>query len=158
MRFEGALASVGGNDTVLAKSLLIAAEGDTLVWYAMLRAKSVYYWEDLHDKIMAKIKEFSREFLSASDLFQCKQQQGETLREYYQKFVHLKARAPNVPEDVAIEIAIKGLRIGAFARHLISEKPLAIEQLYNEFEKYCRSDSDLRRRMEEQGQHKQGQP
>jgi hypothetical protein len=43
------------------------------------------------------------------DLFQCKQNQGETVREYFQKFVQLKAKAPNVPEDVAIEAAIKGL-------------------------------------------------
>jgi len=32
--------------------------------------------------------------------------------------VELKAKAQNVPEDVAIEAAIKGLRIGAFAAHL----------------------------------------
>lgn len=49
------------------------------------------------------------------------------LREYYQKFVQLKARAPNVPEDVAIEATIKGLRIGAFAGHLAREKPSTIE-------------------------------
>jgi hypothetical protein len=57
-------------------------------------------------------------------------------------------KAPNVPEDVAIEAAIKGLRIGAFAAH--REKPSTIEEIYSEFEKYCRSDKDLRRRLEEQ--------
>jgi histidinol phosphatase-like PHP family hydrolase len=45
---------------------------------------------------------------------------------------------------VAIEAAIKGLRIGAFTEHLAREKPKTLEELYNEFEKYCRSDSDLR--------------
>ena len=35
------------------------------------------------------------------------------------------------------------------------EKPWTIEDLYNEFEKYCRSNNDLRRRLEEQNQSKQ---
>jgi hypothetical protein len=50
-------------------------------------------------------------------------------------------KAPNVPEDVTIEATIKGLCIGAFAAHLAREKPSIIEELYSEFEKYCRSDN-----------------
>ena len=64
--------------------------------------------------------------------------------------MQLKAKAPNVPEDVAMKAAIKGLRIGAFVAHLAREKPSTVEELYREFEKYCRSDNDLRRRLEEQ--------
>ena len=69
--------------------------------------------------------------------------------------MQMKAKAPNVPEDVAIKAAIKSIRIGPFAAHLAKEKPRTIEDLYNEFEKYCRSDNDLRRRLEEQNQSKQ---
>ena len=89
------------------------------------------------------------------DLFQGKQNQGEALKDYFHKFVQIKAKAPNVLEDVAIEAAIKGLRIGPFVAHLAREKPRTIKDLYNEFEKYCRSDNDLRRRLEEQNQSKQ---
>jgi hypothetical protein len=64
--------------------------------------------------------------------------------------VQLKARAPNVPNDVAIEEAIKGLHIEAFESHLTREKPSTIEELNNEFEKYCRSDNDVHERLEEQ--------
>ena len=71
--------------------------------------------------------------------------------------MHLKAKAPNVLEDVAIEAAIIGLRIGAFAAHLGREKPSTIEELYSEFKKYCRSDNDLCRRLKEQNQNKQYQ-
>jgi hypothetical protein len=71
--------------------------------------------------------------------------------------VQLKAKAPNVPEDVAIEAAIKGLHIGAFVAHLAREKPSTIQELYIEFEKYCRSDNDLRRRLKDQNQNKQYQ-
>ena len=55
------------------------------------------------------------------DLTLCKQNQGEALRDYFQRFVQQKANAPNVPEDVTIKAAIKGLHIGAFAAHLAQE-------------------------------------
>ena len=154
MSFEAAVASVGGNDTVLAKSFIITTEEDTLAWYSMSRTSSVYSWEDLRDKIITNFKGFTIESLMSMDLFQCKQNQGKALRDYFQRFVQLKAKAPNVIEDLAIEAAIKGLCIGAFATHLAREKPSTIEELYREFEKYCRSDNDLRRRLEEQNQNK----
>ena len=65
------------------------------------------------------------------------------------------AEAPNVPEDVTIKAAIKGLCIGPFVAHLAREKPRTIEDLYSKFEKYCRSYNDLRRRLKEQNQSKQ---
>jgi hypothetical protein len=73
MSFDVAVASAGGNDTVLAKSFVIAAEGNALAWYSMLRPSSVYSWEDLCDKIIADFKGFTTESLTSMDLFQCKQ-------------------------------------------------------------------------------------
>ena len=72
MSFEAAVASVGGNDIILAKSFVIAAKGDALAWYSMLKPSSVYSWEDLQDKIIANFKGFTIESLTSMDLFQCK--------------------------------------------------------------------------------------
>ena len=69
MSFKAAVASAGGNDTVLAKSFVITAEGDALAWYSMLMPSSVYSWEDLRDKIIAKFKRFTIESLTSMDLF-----------------------------------------------------------------------------------------
>ena len=83
MSFEAAVDSAGGNDTVLAKSFVIAAEGDALAWYSMLKPSSGYSWEDLRDKIIANFKGFTIKSLTSMDLFQCKQNQGEALRDYF---------------------------------------------------------------------------
>jgi hypothetical protein len=72
MSFEAAVASAGGNETVLAKSFVIAAEGDALAWYSMLKPSTVYSWENLRDKILANFKGFTSESLTSTDLFQCK--------------------------------------------------------------------------------------
>jgi hypothetical protein len=87
MSFEAAVTSTGGNNTVLAKSFIIVAERDALAWYSMLRPSSVYSWEDLRDKIIANFKGFTTEFLISMDLFQCKQNKGEALRDYFHRFV-----------------------------------------------------------------------
>jgi hypothetical protein len=63
--------------------------------------------------------------------------------------VQVKAKAPDVPEEVAIEAAIKGLRIGPFVAHLAREKPTNMQNLYSEFEKYFRLENDLHRRLDE---------
>jgi hypothetical protein len=78
MSFEAAVASAGGNDSVLAKSFVIAAEGDALAWYSMLKPSTIYSWENLRDKILANFKGFTSESLTSMDLFQCKQNQGGT--------------------------------------------------------------------------------
>ena len=42
MSYEAAVASAGEDDAVLAKSFVIAAEGDALAWYSMLKPSTVY--------------------------------------------------------------------------------------------------------------------
>ena len=69
MSFKVAVASAGGNDTVLAKSFVIVDKGDALAWYSMLRPSLVYSWEDLRDKIIANFKGFTIESMTSMDLF-----------------------------------------------------------------------------------------
>jgi hypothetical protein len=57
-------------------------------------------------------------------------------------------------DTVAINAAIVGLRAGKFRSHLMRERPKTIQRLYEEFEKYCRSDNDFRMCMEDQSQQK----
>ena len=59
-----------------------------------------------------------------------------------------------MPEEVAIEAAIKGLRIGPFVAHLAREKLASMHEVYREFEKYCKSDNDYRKRLEEHNSQK----
>jgi hypothetical protein len=58
---------------------------------------------------------------------------------------------------VAINAAIVGLRAGHFRSHLMRERPRMIQRLYEEFEKYFRSDNDFSMCMEEQSQQKSTQ-
>ena len=56
MSYEAAVASTGGDNAVLAKSFVIATEGNALAWYSMLKPSTLYSWENLQDKILANFK------------------------------------------------------------------------------------------------------
>jgi hypothetical protein len=73
MSFEAAVASARGNNSVWAKSFVIATEGDALAWYSMLKPSTIYSWENLWDKILKNFKGFSNKSLTSIDFFQCKQ-------------------------------------------------------------------------------------
>jgi hypothetical protein len=104
--------------------------------------------------ILSNFWGFQRLELTERDLFSCKQKDKEPLQNYFRRFVHLRAQAPNVLEAVTINVAIVGLRAGQFRSHLMRERPKTIQHIYEEFEKYCCSDNDFRMCMEEQSLQK----
>jgi hypothetical protein len=59
-----------------------------------------------------------------------------------------------VLDTIAINATIMGLRAGQFRSHLMCKRPKLIQRLYEEFEKYCRSDNEFRMCMEEQSHQK----
>jgi hypothetical protein len=76
----------------------------------------------------------------------CKQQEKETLREYYRKFLNLKSQLPSVDD----QIAILGLRVGVLYSHCIRDPPKNVQELYQLFEKYARSEELHQRKVESQ--------
>jgi hypothetical protein len=154
MSYEAAVLSAGGDDSVLVKSFIIAADEAAAQWYLLLSPGVIHGWDDLKQWVLSNFQGFQRPELTESDLFSCKQKDKEPLQNYFRRLVHLRAQAPNVLDTVAINTAIVGLRAGQFRSHLMRERPRTIHRLYKEFKKYCRSDNDFRMCTEEQSQQK----
>ena len=72
------------------------------------------------------------------------------MSQYFKIFIQIKAQIPNIPDEVVIIAAIKGLRVGQCASHLAREKPSIVVELYEVNQKYCKSDDDYRKRIEEE--------
>jgi hypothetical protein len=47
MSYESAILSVGGDDSVLVKSFIIAPDEATAQWYSLLSSGVIHGWEDL---------------------------------------------------------------------------------------------------------------
>jgi hypothetical protein len=150
MSYQVAVASSRGDDTTMAKSFIIALEGPTLTWYTRLPPLSIDSWRSLWDKFLLNFQGYRLDIDDLAELSLCKQLERETLREYYRKFLTLKSQLPSVDDQITIHYAICGLRAGVLYSHCIREPPKNLQELYQLFEKYARSEELHQRKVESQ--------
>jgi hypothetical protein len=150
MSYQVAVASSGGDDATMAKSFIIALEGPALIWYTRLPPLSIDSWRSLRDKFLFNFQGYRLDIDALAELSLCKQLERETLREYYRKFLTLKSQLPSVDDQIAIHYAISGLRAGVLYSHCIRDPPKNLQELYQLFEKYSRSEELHQRKVESQ--------
>jgi hypothetical protein len=150
MSYQVAVASSGGDDATMAKSFIIALEGPALTWYTRLPPLSIDSWRSLRDKFLLNFQGYRPDIDALAKLSLYKQQEKETLREYYRKFLALKSQLPSVDDQIAIHYAISGLRAGVLYSHCIRYPPKNLQELYQLFEKYARSEELHQRKVESQ--------
>eukprot|EP00267_Zea_mays_P029837 XP_008660800.1 uncharacterized protein LOC103639896 [Zea mays] len=134
----------------MAKSFIIALEGPTLTWYTRLPPLSIESWKGLRDKFLLTFQGYTPDTNALAELSLCKKQEKETLREYYKKFLTLKSQLPSVDNHIAIHYAVSGLRAGVLYNHCIRDPPKNLQDLYQLFEKYTRSEELHQRKIESQ--------
>jgi hypothetical protein len=94
MSYEAAILSVRGDDSMLVKSFIIAANEAAAQWYSFLSPRVIHGWEDLKQRILSNFQGFQRPELTESDLFSCKKKDKEPLQKYFRRFVHLRSQTP----------------------------------------------------------------
>jgi hypothetical protein len=150
MSYQVVVASCGGDDATMAKSFIIALEGPALTWYTRLPPLFIDSWRSLRDKFLLNFQGYRPDTDALVELSLCKQQEKETLREYYRKFLTLKSQLLSVDDQIAIYYAISGLRAGVLYSHCIRDPPKNLQELYQLFEKYARSKELHQRKVESQ--------
>jgi hypothetical protein len=150
MSYQVNVASSGGDDATMAKSFIIALEGPALTWYTRLPPLSIDSWRSLRDKFLLNFQGYRPDTDALAELSLCKQLEKETLREYYRKLLTLKSQLPSVDDQIAIHYAISGLRAGVLYSHCIRDPPKNLQELYQLFEKYAKSEELHQRKVESQ--------
>jgi hypothetical protein len=117
-------------------------------WYTRLPPLSIDSWRSLRDKFLLNFQGYRPDTDALAKLSLCKQLEKETLREYYRKFLTLKSQLPSVDDQIAIHYAISGLRAGVLYNHCIRDPPKNLQELYQLFEKYARSEELHQRKVE----------
>jgi hypothetical protein len=144
-----AIASAGGDEATLVKSLIISLEDDAANWYSRLSPRCVYSWEHLKDKILLNFQGFQAELDTEEDFLSCIQKEREPLPDFYRRFLQLKAQAPEVSDEQVIAQAIKALRAGPLHNHLVRECPKTVPELYDQFAKFSKSKIQHFRKLEQ---------
>jgi hypothetical protein len=148
MSYQVVVASSGGDDATMAMSFIIALEGPTLTWYTRLPLLSIESWKGLLDKFLLNFQGYQPDTNALAELSLFKQQEKETIHEYYRKFLTLKSQLPSVDDHIAIHYTISGLRASVLYSHCIRDPPKHLQELYQLFEKYARSEELHQRKVE----------
>jgi hypothetical protein len=123
MSYQVAIASSRGDDATMAKSFIIALKGTALTWYTRLPPLSIESWKALRDKFLLNFQGYRPDTDALAELSLYRQQEKETLREYYKKFLLLNSQLPSVEDHIAIHYAISGLCAGVLYSHYIRDPP-----------------------------------
>jgi hypothetical protein len=73
MCFEAAIASAGGDEVTLIKSLIISLEDTTANWYSRLMSRCIYSWQQLKEKFLLNFQGFQAELDTEEDFLSCTQ-------------------------------------------------------------------------------------
>jgi hypothetical protein len=118
---------------------VISLEDASTNWYCRLPPCCIHSWQQLKDKILLNFQGFQAELDTKEDFLSCVQKEREPLLNFYQRFLQLKAQAPEVSDAQVIAQAIKALRAGPLHNHLIRERPRIVPELYDQFAKFSKS-------------------
>jgi hypothetical protein len=121
MSYEATIASMGGDEATLTKSLIISLEDAAVNWYSRLPPGCIYSWQQLKEKFLLNFQGFQAELDTEEDFLSCAQKEKETLSHFYWRFLQLNAQAREVSDDQVITQAIKALRVRALHSHLVKE-------------------------------------
>jgi hypothetical protein len=82
------------------------------------------------------------------ELFICIQAERQPLRDFWRRFVQLRAKTPDIIDDSVIIVATNGVRPGPCAYRLTRKPPKHIAELHKVMEKYIRLDTVHRSKTE----------
>jgi hypothetical protein len=126
MCYEAAIASVGGDEATLTKSLIISLENTATNWYSRLPPKCIYSWKQLKEKFLLNFQDFQAKLSTKEDFLSYTQREKEMLPNFYRRFLQLKAQALKVSNNQVIAQAIKTLCVGPLHSHLVRERPKTV--------------------------------
>jgi hypothetical protein len=149
MSYEAIISSYGGNAAVMAKSFVMTVWSVAQTWYSSLHPGIITSWQKFNDMLITSFQGFQTKQITAQALFQCTQDQEEYLQAYVRRFLHLRAQAPIVPNEIVIEAMIKGLRPGPTALYFARKPPQTLEKLLQKMDEYIRANNDFCQRREE---------
>jgi hypothetical protein len=149
MSYKATIASAGGDEATLTKSLIISLEDAAANWYSRLSAGCIYSWQQLKEKFLLNLQGFQAELDMEEDFLSCTQREKETLSDFYQRFLQLKAQALEVSDDQVVAQTIKALRMGPLHSHLFRERPKIVLEVYEQFTKLSKFEIQHFRKLEQ---------
>ena len=96
--YQLAIRTVGGDSYVMANYLPMVLAPNVLTWLTGLPSRSIDSWGELCRQLINNFKSTCNRPSSEWDLNRMKQSEGESLREYIQRFCRKRNTIPDIEE------------------------------------------------------------
>jgi len=116
---------------MMANYLPMVLAPNVLTWLMGLPSRSIDTWEELCRQLINNFKSTCNRPSSEWDLNRIKQREGESLREYIQRFCHKRNSIPDIEERAIIMYFKEGLRDTALFHKLTRKDIRTCEQLFD---------------------------
>jgi hypothetical protein len=133
----------------MAKSFVMAVRSVAQTWYSSLCLGTIMSWQKLKDMLVTSFQGFQTKPVTAQALSQFTQDHEEYFQAYVRRFLRLRAQAPMVPNEIVIEVMIKGIWPGPTTQYFARKPPQTLEKLLRKMDEYIRADNDFLQRREE---------
>jgi len=132
----------------MAKSFVIIAREVARSWSSNLRPGSIHSWADLRSKLKTNFKGVGTNTVNSTEILNCHQGQNVPLRDWWRRFIQIKAKTPGISDESVILIAIAGIHPGPCHSKLSRRNPKTLFDLHDIMEKQTRADTDHRAKTE----------
>ena len=94
LAYEEAVLEARGDDKIMANWFPMALKDGAHSWLLNLPPGSISSWDEMHDRFVTNFQGTCNRPLAAGDLCRIKQQPGETLQKYIQRFNNVLLKIP----------------------------------------------------------------
>src|SRR3954469_9617161 len=102
--------AANGDERVMVNWFPMALKDGAHTWLLNLAPGMISSWDEMHTRFIANFQGTRDRPPAVSDLRRIKQQQGETLQKYIQRFNNARLKIPKVTEEAIISAFSDGVR------------------------------------------------
>jgi len=119
----------GGSDAVYCKLFMSTLSGIALDWFVSLPDGHITSFQQFSKLFMEQYIVNRAPPVVSYDLFDVRQNQGESLRDYLSRFGARVVRLPSKDEDMLVHAFKKGVLTGPFSESLIRNRPSTFAEI-----------------------------
>ncbi|XP_057730525.1 uncharacterized protein LOC130945845 [Arachis stenosperma] len=144
--FKSQMFLVDASDVTHCKAFPTTLTKSAMKWFDSLSPRSVTTFDDLARKFLTRFSIQKDKVKHASSLLEVKQEIGESLRDYVERFNKACLDIQNFSTEAVIMGLVNGLREGLFSHSISKSYPTSLNEVQELVEKYINIEENARLR------------
>ncbi|XP_072064511.1 uncharacterized protein [Arachis hypogaea] len=142
--FKSRMYLADASDATHCKAFLTTLTKAAMKWFDSLPPRSVTSFDDLTRKFLTRFSIQKDKVKHAPSLLGVKQEVGEPLRDYMERFNKTCLEIQNLPTEAVIMGLVNGLREGPFSQSILKRHLTSLNDVQERAEKYINMEENVK--------------